>query len=337
MGLKAVALPEPTAAKLPRWRGFNLEEKKDKHDPVKNAPYQERDFAYAAEWGFDFIRLPVDYRIYVVDDDPMRLSEPALKEIDQAVEWGKRYGQHVNLNLHRIPGFTVNHPAEPRSLWTDEGIQRAAAFHWTHFATRYRGIPNRLLSFNLLNEPWGVDGPGYRKVVKLLCDAVRSADPDRLIVADGLNLGFDAVPDLADLGIAQSLHAYMPYEVSHHKAEWFGRTDWPAVGWPMTLDGKTWDRESLRRDYIAQWKALEAKGVGVHASEFGTYRNTPHHVTLAYMKDFLDLFRETGWGWAIWNLRGAYGVLDSHRADVAYDEFRGHRLDRRMLELLRAY
>jgi endoglucanase len=37
----------------------------------------------------------------------------------------------------------------------------------------------------------------------------------------------------------------------------------------------------------------------------------------------------------MWNFRGAFGVLDSGRADVAYEDFRGRKLDRKMLDLLR--
>jgi endoglucanase len=54
------------------------------------------------------------------------------------------------------------------------------------------------------------------------------------------------------------------------------------------------------------------------------------------MRDNLTLWKEAGWGWALWNFRGAFGVLDSGRADVKYEEFRGHQLDREMLELLKA-
>jgi len=39
----------------------------------------------------------------------------------------------------------------------------------------------------------------------------------------------------------------------------------------------------------------------------------------------------------MWNLRGPFGVLDSERQDVAYEDFKGHKLDRKMLELLRKY
>ena len=45
---------------------------------------------------------------------------------------------------------------------------------------------------------------------------------------------------------------------------------------------------------------------------------------------------EAGWGWAMWNLRGSFGPVDSGRDDVAYEEWHGHKLDRAMLDLLRA-
>ena len=129
----------------------------------------------------------------------------------------------------------------------------------------------------------------------------------------------------------------MPFEISHYRAEWFKWSTWPEAAWPVTLKGQVWSKETVRRDWIAPWRARAATGTGVHVSECGTYCHTPHKVSLAYMKDFLELFAEEGWGWAVWNLRGAYGVLNSHRQDVAYEQFRGHQLDRKMLELLQAH
>ena len=62
---------------------------------------------------------------------------------------------------------------------------------------------------------------------------------------------------------------------------------------------------------------------------------TPHEAALAWLDDSLALFQEAGWGWALWELRRAFGVLDSGREDVAYEDFRGRKLDRRMFEILR--
>jgi endoglucanase len=36
----------------------------------------------------------------------------------------------------------------------------------------------------------------------------------------------------------------------------------------------------------------------------------------------------------LWNLRGGFGVLDSDRKDVPYEDYHGHKLDRKMLQLL---
>src|SRR6266516_7306011 len=134
-------LPDPTLAKLPRWRGFNLLEW---FDGNHRRPFREDDFANIAELGFNFVRLPLSYRCWnsgkVEEWD--QIDEKALEQVDQAVEFGKQHGVHVNINFHRAPGYCVNPPKEPLDLWTDEKALDACAFHWGMFAKRYKGIPN---------------------------------------------------------------------------------------------------------------------------------------------------------------------------------------------------
>ena len=64
------------------WRGFNLLEK---FTLGKNAPYGEDDFKWIHELGFNFVRLPTDYRCYTEKGDWLKFKEPVLKEIDQAI------------------------------------------------------------------------------------------------------------------------------------------------------------------------------------------------------------------------------------------------------------
>ena len=71
--------------------------------------------------------------------------------------------------------------------------------------------------------------------------------------------------------------------------------------------------------------------------EFGCYQYTQHTLVMDWLEDYLRLWKERNMGWAMWNLRGSFGILDSERADVEYEEFRGHKLDRKMLDLLRKY
>jgi endoglucanase len=342
----AVAHPLPSLAatdrkvgpaRLPRWRGFNLLEK---FVALKegNPPFQEADFQMMSEWGFDFARLPMSYRCWSEAENWRELKESQLKDVDAAVELGRRHGVHINLNFHRAPGYCVNPPKEATDLWAEERALEACAYQWGQFARRYRGISNDRLSFDLLNEPPDIPEAAYVKVVTRLVQAIRAEDPQRLVIADGLKWGSVPVFGLAELGIGQSTRGYEPMEVSHFRASWIPGSDrWPVPTWPLHRGDAVVDRETLRRTRIEPWKKLEQKGVGIHVGEWGAFHQTPHAVALAWMLDCLELWQEAGWGWSLWNLRGAFGVLDSGRADVKYEDFRGHKLDRQMLDLLRAH
>lgn len=479
----AAELPDATAGRLPRWRGFNLTNKFSQQ--WARGPFEEKDFELIRRWGFNFVRLPMDYRLWCVEGNPERFDERVLKEIDQAVAWGRKHGLHVCLNLHRAPGYCVNPPAEPLNLWKDDEALRLCALHWRMFARRYKGIPSRELSFNLLNEPKDIDAPTYLRVVRELVRVIREEDPGRLIIADGLRWAADPVPELKELGVAQATRGYAPHEVSHYRASWVAGSDrwavpqWPqpdvpgylygpgqrALAAPLVLQGpfpegsrlrlrvgtvsararlviraggrilldrlfvpgpgegewkeavyrpqyqvyqnrydldveaaipedarevvlentegdwmtwselsleaggvrtvlpstgtwgvkpspvrlvrtgpsRAWRSESMRdrawlvARQIRPWQVPEMAGVGIVVGEWGAHNQTPHAVALAWMEDCLKNWQEAGWGWALWNFKGSFGVLDSERADVQYEDFEGHKLDRTMLELLQRY
>src|SRR5688572_15574654 len=63
--LLAGELPEASWNHLPRWRGFNLLEKF--HKDWTNSKFVEDDFKWMSEWGFNFVRLPMDYRVWIKD------------------------------------------------------------------------------------------------------------------------------------------------------------------------------------------------------------------------------------------------------------------------------
>jgi aryl-phospho-beta-D-glucosidase BglC (GH1 family) len=98
-------------ANISAWRGFNLLERYDikKNDP--HTGYEEDDFKWISGFGFNFVRLPLDYRLYVKNDDKnegwCNFDETGLKFVDQAIEYGKKYGIHVSINLHKAPGYYV--------------------------------------------------------------------------------------------------------------------------------------------------------------------------------------------------------------------------------------
>ncbi len=466
---------------ISQWRGFNLLEKFTLRG---NAPFVEDDFRWIAELGFNFVRLPMDYRCYTEPDDWLKFKENALRDIDQAIAFGEKHHIHVCVNLHRAPGFCINPPVEATNLWTDEQPLAAFVAHWVMFARRYKSIPSQRLSFNLLNEPTRSTPEQYLKVFRRTIEAIQQEDPNRLILVDGREVGQHPVPEfLAYRNVVQATRGYHPGLISHYKASWVNGSDqWPEPTWPMLqiagylygpakpdlrgplsiqgdlpagteitiklnqisqkaklvakADGRTvaeqlfdpqanaqdWKRvESERRwpihqtarelrctvtlpaaakefslenvegdwlrfsevtvqlpggqrrgfatdpswgrqqtplhlgvdgriapppgadpdapltEYLQPWLDISARGASVFVGEWGCFNQTPHPVALAWMKSWLEQWKQARFGWALWNFRGSFGILDSGRPDVVYEDWHGHKLDREMLTLLQQY
>jgi endoglucanase len=331
----------------PRRRGFNLPEMFLDPGDLRWADmirgprgrFSERDFAWIAEWGFNFVRLPLSYRWWSGPDDPQRIDEQALAPVDAAVEWAARHGLRLALSLHHAPGYCINPPPQPDrlELWGDPAARHCFAQHWSMLARRYRGVAAERLEFNLLNEPAHCKVEEHAAVVRTAIAAIRAVSPSRVIVLDGRDAGNTPCPELADVPqTVQSCRGYWPHAVTHHLAWWAGESR-QRPDWPMRLDdGSVADRESLRARF-APWRSLAAQGVEVYCGELGAWHRTAHAVVLRWLQDQLEILRELEFGWALWNFRGSFGVLDSTRADVAYEDFHGVPLDRVLLRLLQRF
>jgi aryl-phospho-beta-D-glucosidase BglC (GH1 family) len=465
-----------------RWRGFNLLGMFMKG--ATPGHFEEEDFQMIRDLGFNFVRLPLDYRFWMKDGDWEQIDEEKIKPIDQAVAWGKQYGIHVHLSFHRAPGYTVARPPEERNLFKDEEALRVCAKHWAYFAKRYRGIPSTELSFNLFNEPANVSESDYERVATALVRAIRQEDQKRFIIADGISWGGRPAESLFKLGIGQATRGYKPMSVTHYMASWVGTPSeppiWPPVpmafsplygegkkplnvplviedlpagrlevyphdvsgkvvvrveadgktlsdytlnpmkgpGWTNVVFKKEWNisqgrfmgsysvtlpapvkrlslsifagdwagfrkvtlttadnkkvelsfanewgktnpsfrfvgfkpaqgfqtrtgvlsgTEVLKQSALAPWQPAFDAGIYVMVGEFGVHHYTPHGITLALMEDYLTIWKERKLSWALWNFKGSFGILDSGRKDVHYEDFHGHQLDRKMLELLQKY
>jgi endoglucanase len=347
---------------LPRWKGFNL---LDYFTPSPGSNQganktNEEDFKWMADWGFSFVRIPMAYPRYLVFDrskditipDVYKTDPKVLDEIDKLIFTAQKYGLHVSLNLHRGPGYCINAGFhEPFNLWKDKEAQDAFNFHWGMWAERYKNIPSEKLSFDLLNEPAYIEDmndqfakkglvPGdiYHKVAEGASKAIRSVSPERLIIADGNSGGNIVIPELIDLKISQSCRGYWPGLVSHYQAPWVWKdpSKAPVPVWPGTMEGKEYGRQQLENFY-KPWIDLKNKGIGVHCGECGCWKKTPHEIFLAWFGDVVDILTTNGIGYALWNFRGDFGILDSGRDDIKYDDWYGHKLDKKLLDLLKKY
>ena len=487
---KTTKLPSPTPQKLPsNWKGFNLLNMfyKGSNDSL----FDEETFKMISDWGFNFVRIPMDYRIWVKSGDWNKIDETVIKRVDKAIEYGIKYDIHVCLNFHRAPGYTVAQPPEAKDLWTDAEAQQVFANMWAFFAERYKNVPNEYLSFNLVNEPPNIDEAVYAAVMKKAADAIWEKDPKRLLIADGLSWATIPSYMIKDLGIAQATRGYQPFNFTHYLAEWVdGAENYPLPSWPTIVipnhlysvgkadmkdsyapyviehdfneayyldinvgvvsseanlvvkaDGKKiyehlfksgkgtgdwttevyveewnvyqnifnkdyrveipagtkmltidvisgdwmtvndmkftsvsgngitfsltpttdqWgmkippvkidadgklildssdvlDKNWLMNSYLKPWADLIKSGGGAMVGEWGSYNKTPHDDVLRWMQDNLDNFKELGLGWALWNFDASFGIINSGRDDVQYENYNGYELDRQMLDLLQKY
>jgi len=353
---------QPAKNPLPRWKGFNLLDYFSPFPPRNSARGRttEDDFRWMTDWGFDFVRLPMAYPCYLAydrskpftKDDVYKIDPGIVDEIEQLVLLAHKYGLHVSLNLHRAPGYCINAGFnEPFNLWKDQEAQEAFYYHWGMWAERFRNVSRDKISFDLLNEPAfredmndqfskssALPGDLYQTVASGAVRAIRDANPDHLIIADGNNVGNQVTPELFSLNIAQSCRGYFPHYISHYQAPWVWKDPSlaPVPVWPGTIDGKEFERETLE-EYYKPWIELAGKAIGVHCGECGCWSKTPHHVFLTWFGDVIDILTKGGIGYALWNFRGDFGIMDSDRADVNYTDWYDHKLDSKLLDLLKKY
>jgi hypothetical protein len=77
-----------------------------------------------------------------------------------------------------------------------------------------------------------------------------------------------------------------------------------------------------------------AENIPVMIQEYGVYNKTPHDVTLGYLTDVVSVFKKYKTGYAMWNLTGTIGIINSERTDMTYELYRGKQLDREMLTII---
>jgi endoglucanase len=322
---------------MPR-SGFNLQWLYSKRAAPRGP--DEKVLNAIAAWGFDFVRLPTDYRLWSVDDDPYRPDEMVLALIDDVLAACRQRDIHLSLNMHRAPGYVITGwETEPYNLWADAPAQDAFVAIWERFAQRYVGVPAEALSFDLVNEPPALGLRGFTRdaheaVIRRTVAAIRAISPDRPLVIDGLDGGNLAMPELADLGLTQSVRGYQPMRVSHSEAPWWpGHVGMPAPAYPCDYDGRRWDRAGLR-DFYQPWRDLETQGVPVHVGEFGCYEQTPDDVAQAWFTDLFGVFKEFGWGFGLWEFEGPFGIVGHERPGAVFEKKDGFLVDRRLLDLM---
>jgi len=321
--------------------GFNFQWMYTWGPDRKPEPADEKALDFLAEFGFNFVRIPIDYRFWAKGFDYFHPDECMFEYIDQYLQACRSRRIHMSLNLHRAPGYCTNrNDLEKHNLWLDEIAQHAFISLWGAFASRYKAVASQFFSFDLVNEPpnpgeYGMTRANHAALIRRTVSAIRAIDPQRKISIDGLGGGYLAMPELANLGVTHSARGYHPMPITHHQATWWaGHVHAPAPKYPgLIWQGRIWNRAALRNCYKS-WRDVEKRGAAIHIGELGCFKQTPNDIAIRWFTDLLDVLKEFRWGYAMWNFRGPFGIIEHGRPGAKLEFLPGQHVDRVLLDLM---
>lgn len=154
----------------------------------------EADINFIKQAGFNSVRVPFSYRLFVSEGSPLRLEGPGYGHLDNVVAWCKKAGLYVILDMHAAPGGQTGDNIDDSwgypFLFESSESQALTIDIWRKIASRYRDEPI-VIGYDLLNEPIAhyfenanlnpYLEPLYRRIVA----GIREVDRNHLIFLGG--------------------------------------------------------------------------------------------------------------------------------------------------------
>ena len=114
------------------------------------------DIHFIKQSGFNSVRVPFSYRLFVSETEPQKLEGPGYELLDRVVDWSRQEGLFVILDMHAAPGGQTGDNIDdswgyPFLLESAES-QELTANIWRKLAARYKQEPT-VVGYDLLNEP----------------------------------------------------------------------------------------------------------------------------------------------------------------------------------------
>jgi endoglucanase len=177
------------------------------------------DIRFIKRSGFNSVRVPFSYRLFVSEGEQQNLEGPGYELLDHVVDWCKKEGLYVILDMHGAPGGQTGDNIDDSwgypFLFESTESQALTVKIWRQIATRYRN-ESTVIGYDLLNEPIAhyFDTaslnpklePLYRKIVA----AIREVDKNHVIFLGGAqwNGNFKVFGPPFDDKLSYTFHKY---------------------------------------------------------------------------------------------------------------------------------
>lgn len=180
----------------------------------------KEDIQFIKSTGLNHIRVPFNFKFFLVEDHPNIWLEEGFKRLDDVINWCKEENLYVVLDLHAAPGGQTGDNIDDSwsypFLFEDQQAQQTTIALWKKLAERYKD-ETIVIGYDLLNEPL----PHYLKnkeelnkllepIYKNITSAIREVDNNHLIFIGGAqwNTNFKMFGEPFDKKLVYTFHKY---------------------------------------------------------------------------------------------------------------------------------
>ena len=282
----------------------------------------EPDFEQIAEWGFDHVRLPVDYN--VIQDADGAMKEEGLLLIDRAFRMAAEHHLNVVLDLHKTQGFSFDSGEHEDGFFDNEKYQEFFYAVWECFAKRYGKLGG--VMFDLLNEVTEQRfSEKWNQISRECIRRIRKSAPETPILVGSYNWNsaktVPAVNPPYDSRVFYNFHFYEPIEFTHQGAYW--RADCQDVNLRLTYE-ESGMSEQFVEDFIAPAVVkAEREGTELYCGEYGVIDVVPPEEAVKWFRTLHGVMEKHGIGRSLWSYKQMDFGLSDPRMDGVRRELLG--------------
>ena len=152
------------------------------------------DIHFIKQSGFNSVRVPFSYRLFVSEGEPQKLEGPGYELLDRVVGWCRQEGLFVILDMHAAPGGQTGDNIDDSwgypFLFESAESQELMANIWRKLAARYKQEP-AVAGYDLLNEPiahyfdTGSLNPKLEPLYRKIVGGIREVDKNHIVFLGG--------------------------------------------------------------------------------------------------------------------------------------------------------
>ena len=311
----------------------------------------ESDFERMAKWGFDHVRLPIDYNIVIKPDGT--LINDGFDRIEKVIKWAIKYNLNVVLDLHKTLGYSFDEGENETGFFTSSEYQNVFYAFWDEMVRRFSKYEKNVM-FELLNEVTDKEYlDSWVNIYKTAIARIRKTLPTiKILIGSYWYNSVWTVKDLEgpfDENTVLSFHCYDPQLFTHQRAYWQKTmpsdfvTEYPVnygflrdksreiYGNAEMFEGfdehKLIDTEFFEHIFKTAIETAEKFGTPLYCGEYGVIDRADIDSTLRWYKDIHEVLRRHNIGHALWSYREMdFGFADSRMDSIREEIIKSGRM-----------